>query len=86
MFGVAGLQRGLLGQLQRFHRRGWPAVGCLEIGGKDAPLGLDGGSTGRPAGVQSRVDADDFPYRPLPHVLVGTLGEPDTEAVTKVVL
>jgi hypothetical protein len=32
------------------------------------------------------VDADDFSYRPLLHILVGTLGEPDAEAVTEVVL
>ena len=29
---------------------------CSEIGGQDAPLGLDRGATNRPAGVQSRVD------------------------------
>jgi hypothetical protein len=58
----------------------------LEVCCKDTAPGVDRGSTGRPAGDQIGVDADDFPYRPLPHILVGTLGEPDAEAATEVVL
>jgi len=46
VFGFAGFQGGLLGQVQRFHRRGWPAMDSLEVGGQDAPPSLDAGSTG----------------------------------------
>jgi hypothetical protein len=86
MFGFPGFHGGLLRQLQRFHRRGWPAVGALKVRGQDAPPSLNGGSTTRPPSSQIGVDADDFTYRPLPHIPVGTLGEPDAQTVTEMVL
>jgi hypothetical protein len=86
VLGFAGFQGGLLRQLQRFHRRGRPAMRSLEIGGKDAAPGLDRGSTGRPAGDQDGVDANDLTYRLLPHILVGTFGESEAEAFAEVVL
>ena len=79
-----GFQGGLLGQLQRFHRGGWAAVGALEVGGKHGPPGFDGGSTGRPPGGQGGVDADDFSYRPFPRVLVRPFGESEAETVAEV--
>jgi hypothetical protein len=47
VLGFPGFQGGLLGQLQRFHRRGWPAMRSLEVRCKDTAPGLDRGSTGR---------------------------------------
>ena len=83
MFGVAGFQGGLLGQLQRLNRGGWSAVDTLEVGGELAAAGLNGGAAGRPASVQSGVDADDFSDRPQPWVRVGPFGEPDAEAARR---
>ena len=77
VFGVAGFQGGLLGQLQRLDRGGRSAVDTLEVGGEFAAPDLNGGSAGRPAGIQSGVDADDFSDRPQPCVGVGPFGEPD---------
>jgi hypothetical protein len=39
VFGVAGLQRSLLGQVEGFDRGGWPAVVCLELDSEFAPVG-----------------------------------------------
>ncbi len=44
------------------------------------------GPTGRPARVQSGVDADDLSDRPQPRVRVGPFGEPDPETGPEVVL
>ena len=46
VFRVAGLQRGLLGQLQRFDRGGWPAVVALELGRRAHPAGRRCGPVG----------------------------------------
>ena len=86
MFGVAGFQGGLLGQLQRLNRRGWTAVDTLEVGGELAAPDLNARPTGRPARVQSGVDADDLSDRPQPWVRVGPFGEPDPETGPEVVL
>jgi hypothetical protein len=72
VLGVAGLQCGLLGQLQRLNRGGWSAVDTLEVGRQRAAADLNAGSTGRPARVQTWVDADDFSDRPQSWVRVGT--------------
>ena len=85
VFGVASFQRCLLGQLQRLDGGERAAVDTLEAGGEFAAAGFDGGPAGRPAGVQSGVDADDFSDRPQPQVRVGTFGEPDPEACPEVV-
>ena len=86
VFGVAGLQGGLLGQLQRFDRGRWSAVDHLEVDRELAAADVDAGAAGGPARVQSWVDADDLPDRPLPRVGVGPFGEPDPEAVAEVLL
>ncbi len=86
VLGLPGFQGGLLGQLQRFDRGGWAAVGALEVCGKHGPPGFDGGSTGRPPGGQGGVDADDFSYRPFPRVLVRPFGESEAETVAEVLL
>jgi hypothetical protein len=44
---------------------------------------LDQHPPGRPALVQCRVDTDDLPHLPLSWVSVGSLREPDTEAVAE---
>jgi hypothetical protein len=86
VFGVAGLQGGLLGQLQRLDRGGRAAVDTLEVGGQLAAAGLDGCPAGRPTSIQTWVDAGDFSDRPQPRVRVGAFGEPDAEAGPEVVL
>jgi hypothetical protein len=86
VFGVAGFQGGLLSQFQRLDGDGWSAVDTLEVDGKLAAAGLNGGAAGRPAGVHSGVDAEDFSDRPQPWVGIGPFGEPDPEAGPEVVL
>ena len=73
---VAGLQRRLLCQVQRFDRSRRPAVIILELDGQFAAAGLDVGTAGRPAFVQSGVDTDDLSDRPLGWVGAGSFGEP----------
>jgi hypothetical protein len=36
----------------------------LEVGGKLTAPDLNAGSTGRPASIQTRIDAGDFSHRP----------------------
>ena len=79
VLGVAGLQGGLLGQLDRLHHgRRAPVVG-LERGGELAAAGLDAGPPGGPALVQGRVDTDDLADRALAAVGAGTLREDQPE-------
>jgi hypothetical protein len=61
-------------------------VGLLEIGCEHSPPGFDAGSTRRPSGIQRRVDADDFSYRPFPRVLVRPFGELEPETVAETLL
>ena len=75
VLGVAGLQGRLLGQVQRFDRGRWSAMVVLELDGELAAAGVDVGAAGGPALVQSRVDADDLPDRPLRRVGAGPFGE-----------
>ena len=65
VLGVAGLQGGLLGEVDRFDRRRGAAVVGLERGGELAAAGLDVAPPGGPALVQARVDTDDLADRPL---------------------
>jgi hypothetical protein len=58
----------------------------LELDGQFAAAGVDVGAAGRPSLVQSRVDTDDLPDRPLPRVSAGSLGKPHPQTVTKVLL
>ena len=60
VFGVAGLQRRLLRQVQRFDRGRRPAMIMLELDGQLAAAGVDVGAAGRPALVQSWVDTDNL--------------------------
>jgi hypothetical protein len=76
VLGVAGLQGRLLGQMQRFDRGRWPAMIMLELDGQLAAARFDVGTAGRPALVQSWVDTDDLPDRPLRRVGAGPFGEP----------
>jgi hypothetical protein len=76
VLGVAGLQGRLLGQVQRFDRGRRPAMIVLELDGEFAAAGVDVGAAGRPALVQSGVDADDLADRPLRRVGAGPFGEP----------
>ena len=48
MFGVAGLQRRLLCQVQRFDRGWWPAMIILELDREFAAAGVDVGAAGGP--------------------------------------
>jgi hypothetical protein len=65
MFGVPGLQVGVLRRLQRFNG-GWraPVIG-LELDGEFAAADVDVLSADRPTLVQPGVDADDLSDRPL---------------------
>ncbi len=86
MFGVAGLQGCLLGQVQRFDRCRRSAMIFLELDGEFAAADVDVGAAGRPALVQSRVDADDLPDRPLRRVGTRPFGEPHPQIAAKVLL
>ena len=86
VFGVAGLQRRLLRQMQRFNRCRWPAMIILELDRQLAAAGLDVGTAGRPALVQSGVDTDDLPDRPLRRIGAGPFREPHPQAVAEVLL
>jgi hypothetical protein len=86
VFGVAGFQGGLLGQLQRLNRGGRAAVDTLEVGRELAAPDLNGCPPGRPTRVQTWVDADDFSDRPQSWVRVGPFGEPEVETRPEVVL
>jgi hypothetical protein len=74
VLGVAGLQRRLLRKMQRFDRCRWSAMIILELDGQLTAAGLDVGAAGRPTLVQSRVDTDDLPDRPLRRVGAGSFG------------
>jgi hypothetical protein len=84
MFGVAGLQGRLLSQLQRFDRGRRPTMIFLELDGEFAAAGVDVGAAGGPALVQSWVDTDDLPDRPLRRVGAGPFGEPHPQHVAEV--
>ena len=84
MLGVAGLQGRLLRQVQRFDRGRRPAMIMLELDGQLAAAGVDVGAAGRPALVQSWVDTDDLPDRPLRRVGAGPFGEPHPQVVAEV--
>jgi len=79
VFGVAGFQGGLLGELDGFHHARWAAVVVLEGGGQLAAAGLDGGPAGRPALVQGRVDPDHLTDRAFPGLGASTLREGQAE-------
>jgi hypothetical protein len=76
VFGVAGLQRWLLGQVERFDRCGWPAMILLELDGEFAAAKVDVGPPGRPPLIQPGVDADNFPDRPPARISVRPIREP----------
>jgi len=80
---VAGLQRRLLRQVQRFDWGRRPAMIMLELDGQLAAARLDAGTPARPALVQSRIDTDDLPDRPLRRIRAGPFGEPHTQRFTK---
>ena len=86
VLGVAGLQRCLLGQVQRFDRCGWSAMIVLELDGELAAAEVDVGAAGRPPLVQPGVDADDLPDRPLARIGARTFGEPHPQRVAEVLL
>jgi hypothetical protein len=55
----------------------------LELDGQFAAAGVDVGAAGGPALVESGVDADDLPDRPLPRVGAGPFRKPHPQAVTE---
>ena len=86
VFGVAGLQGRLLSQVQCFDRGRRPAVIMLELDGQFAAAGVDVDTAGGPALVQSGVDADDLPDRPLRRIGAGPFGKPHPQRVAEVLL
>ena len=85
VFGISGLQGGLLRQLQRLHRCRRSTMIPLKPGRQLTLPVLDQHPSGRPPLVQGRVDADDLPYRPLPRVNVAPIGEADAEPIAEMV-
>jgi hypothetical protein len=59
---------------------------ALKRNGQLTLADLDVGAAGRPALVQSRVDADDFSDRPFGRVAAGAFHEADSEGVAEVLL
>jgi hypothetical protein len=86
VLGVAGLQGGLLGQVQCFDRCGWSTMIMLELDGELAAAGVDVGPPGRPPLVQPWVDADNFADRPLARIGAGTRSEPYPQCVAEMLL
>ena len=86
MLGVAGLQRCLLGQVQRFDRCRWSAMIGLELDRQFAAADVDVGAAGRPPLVQPGVDTDDLPDRPLRRIGAGPFREPHPQRVAEVLL
>jgi hypothetical protein len=84
VFGVAGLQGRLLGQVQRFDRGRRSTMIFLELDGEFAAADVDVGAAGGPALVQSGIDTDDLPDRPLHRVGVGPFREPHPQGLTQV--
>ena len=72
--------------MQRFDRGRRPAMIILEPDGELTAAAVDVGPAGRPALVQSRVDADDLPDRALGRIGAGPFGEPHTQRLVKVLL
>ena len=56
----------------------------LELDGEFAAARVDVGTAGRPALVQSGVDADDLPDRPLAQIGAGPFSKPHPQAVVEV--
>jgi hypothetical protein len=58
----------------------------LELDGQLAAADVDAGASCRPALVQSGVDPDDLPDRPLGWIGAGSFGEPHPQGLTQVML
>ena len=58
----------------------------LEMDGQLAAAGIDVGTAGRPTLVQSGVNTDDLPDRPLRRIGARSFGKPHTQAVAEVLL
>ena len=86
VFGVPGLQGGLLRQLQRLHRRRRPTMITLKPGRQLTLPILDQHPPGRPTLVQRRVHTDDLPHRPLTRIRVGSIREPHPQPVAEMML
>jgi hypothetical protein len=76
VLGVAGLQRRLLSQMQRFDRGRWSTMIILELDRQLTAAGLNVGAAGGPTLVQSKVDTDDLPDRPLARIGPRSFSEP----------
>jgi hypothetical protein len=86
VFGVAGFQGRLLRQMQRLDRGRWLAMILLELDRQLTTARLDVGAAGRPALVQSGVDAEDLSDRPLRRIGAGPFDEPHPQCLVKVLL
>ena len=58
----------------------------VELDCELAAAGVDVGAAGRPALVQSWVDTDDLPDRPLRRIGAGPFSKPHTQAVAEMLL
>ena len=80
VFGLPGLQGGLLGELDRLDHRREPAVVTLEVGDQGGATGFDVGATAGPAFIQLRRHPRQFPDGPLTGVGGGAVCEPESVA------
>src|SRR4029450_11969870 len=63
-----------------------PTMIFLELDGEFTATGVDVGAAGRPALVQSGVDTDDLPDRPLRRIGAGPFGKPHPQGLAEVLL
>ena len=82
VFGVAGVQCRLLRQMQHFDRGRWPAMIILELDRQLTAAGVDVGTAGRPTLVQSGVDTEYLPDRPLRRIAARPFGKPHAQGLT----
>src|SRR5215204_7688953 len=75
VFGVAGLQCCLLGEVQQLYRRWWSTMIALKLARQLNAPALDAGPPRRPPTVQGRLDADNLTYRPEPRIAVASFRE-----------
>jgi hypothetical protein len=84
VFGVAGVQRGLLREADLLDRGRGPSVPRLELLRQHRAPNLDGLAAGRPALQQVGVEAVQLPDRTASRAGVGSFGEPDAEGFGEV--
>jgi hypothetical protein len=81
VFGLPGLEVGLLRQRPGLHHGGGPVMLALKRGRQLGLAVFDRCPALGPAGVQHRVDPDEFAYRALARIGGGGVGEPHRQGL-----